>query len=139
MGKNVDRKLRLGIVGSRDFDNYDKVKNAIAFVLASPLNERFTGLQIISGGANGADALGERFAAESEGGVSCSIFHANWDEFGKVAGFKRNTTIVNNSDIVLAFWDGKSRGTKDTIDKTVKANKPVFIFPAGKPRKLQET
>jgi hypothetical protein len=106
------------------------------FILESHLAEKFDGVTIISGGADGADKLGEKFAADSEGGIKCQIHLANWDTEGKVAGPRRNTRIVNDSDIVLAFWDGKSRGTKDTIDKAVKANKPLFIFPAGRPRKL---
>jgi hypothetical protein len=55
-----------------------------------------------------------------------------------VAGLKRNTDIVNASDIILAFWDGQSRGTKDTITKATKAQKPLFIFPAENPRKLSK-
>ena len=135
----MSRNLNVAIVGSRDFVNYNKVKNAMRFILESHLTEKFTGVKIISGGAVGADELGERFAQDSQGGITCDIYHANWDEYGKVAGFKRNTQIVNAADIILAFWDGKSRGTEDTIKKGYKANKPVFIFPAGKPRTLQVT
>jgi hypothetical protein len=46
----------------------------------------------------------------------------------KTAGFKRNTQIVNDADVVVAFWDGTSRGSLDTITKAVKCNKTVIIF-----------
>jgi hypothetical protein len=55
-------------------------------------------------------------------------FPADWDTHGKAAGFMRNQLIVDNCDKVTAFWDGKSKGTLDTITRAVKAGKTVVIF-----------
>jgi len=52
----------------------------------------------------------------------------DWDKYRKSAGFIRNQQIIDACTFVLAFWDGKSKGTKDTIDKARKAKKPTFII-----------
>lgn len=114
-------KIRLAIVGSRGFQDYDFLKQCIDQLAAN--NEI---IEIVSGEARGADTLGERYAREN--GIPTKIFRPDWDKFGKSAGFRRNITIVNNADVVAAFWDGRSRGTANTIDLTKKANKTLFIF-----------
>jgi hypothetical protein len=60
------------------------------------------------------------------------VFPADWDKHGKAAGFLRNTTIIENADWVVAFWDGTSRGTSDSIKKAHAAGKPISVFsPTG--------
>lgn len=59
----------------------------------------------------------------------CEVPKADWGKYGKAAGPIRNQEIVNVSDIVIAFWNKKSRGTKDTIDKALRGNKPVLVIP----------
>ena len=113
--------MKLAIVGSRTFNDYALLANTI-FSSLSPLD--FI-TEIISGGAKGADKLGADFAENN--GIPILIFPAEWGKFGKSAGFIRNQTIVDNCDMVLAFWDGVSRGTADTIAKAKKAKKPTFI------------
>ena len=80
---------------------------------------------IISGGANGADTLAEMFADKF--GCPILIIRPDWDAYGKRAGFLRNEEIVNEADVVLAFWDGESKGTKHTINLTKKAGKKLII------------
>jgi len=85
---------------------------------------------IISGGKRsdglGADTLAEIWADEHN--FTKLIFPPRYDLYpGNVAPLKRNTQIANESDFLLAFWDGKSRGTKDTIDKAWNINKITFI------------
>ena len=82
-------------------------------------------VEVVSGGAKGADSLGERFAKIWRCPVT--IFKPDWS-IGKWAGFIRNQQIVDACDMVLAFWDGNSRGTKDTIHKAKIAKKPTFII-----------
>lgn len=114
--------MKLAIVGGRDFNDYD--------VLVTWANSIFY-LQdtdskiVVSGGARGADSLARRYTEEHI--AEYLEFPADWDKYGKAAGFIRNQTIVDNCDMVLAFWDGKSRGTQDTISKAKKAKKPTFI------------
>jgi len=81
---------------------------------------------IVSGGAYGADALAERFAREK--GIPTIIFKPDWDKYGKSAGFKRNILIVNEADVVVAFWDGFSKGTKNSIELAEKSKKPVIVM-----------
>lgn len=91
---------------------------------------------IISGGARGVDSIAEQAAKESE--LTVLVFPAHWHDtagrYHRDAGFKRNQIIVNESDSVLAFWDGKSRGCADTACKAYKAGKRVVaIGPDGQP------
>jgi hypothetical protein len=100
--------MRVAIVGSRGFSDYEMLKSEInSFVDVSKITE------IISGGAIGADYLAEKFAYEHQ--LKMTVFKPDWST-GKGAGMVRNRTIVENSDWVFAFWDGQSKGTKNSID-----------------------
>jgi hypothetical protein len=101
--------MNLGIVGSRTFNNYDLLKIEI-FKLYSIDSIKC----IVSGGANGADKLAEKFANEFN--LDKKIFLPDWNKYGKKAGYIRNKEIVDYSDKLIAFWDSKSPGTKITIE-----------------------
>ena len=60
--------------------------------------------------------------------INYSIFLPEYDKYGRSAPLKRNLRIIDYADIVLAFWDGSSRGTKFVIDNCKKKNKKVKIF-----------
>lgn len=111
--------MKLAIIGSRSFNNY-----VYLFDVLNPYKDKIT--LIVSDGAIGADRLGERFAVENN--IETLIFIPDWDKFGKSAGYIRNKDIIDNCDKVLAFWDGKSKGTKHSIDYATKLNKPVKIL-----------
>ncbi len=101
--------MKLIIAGGRDFNNYDLVEKEA--------NEMVSGVQnveIISGLAKGADLLGCRFAEEN--GYPLRGFAAEWGKFGRAAGPIRNKLMAKNATHLLAFWDGKSRGTKHMIE-----------------------
>lgn len=115
------KKIRLAIVGSRGFQDYRYLKQCL-----STIENNYEIVEIVSGGARGADTLGERYAHEK--GIPTNIFPADWDRYGRSAGFRRNITIVENADAVAAFWDGQSRGTASTIDLARKAGKQLYIF-----------
>jgi hypothetical protein len=90
---------------------------------------------IVSGGAKGADSLAYEWAINN--GVEVLIFEPKHNDFPKkvrrwMAPKERNTTIVENSDVVLAFWDMKSTGTKDTIDKSVEKGIRVYLYDINK-------
>lgn len=115
----MSEKKHFGVIGSRSFSNYE--------LLASSLNNYvYKGDVIVSGGAKGADSLAERFAKENS--IEFVVYPANWEKFGKSAGFKRNVDIVNSSDIIIAFWDGKSKGTMHSIELAKKMNKKTIII-----------
>jgi len=111
--------MRVAIIGSRNFNDYNKLKEIL-----NSLNLKID--LIISGGAKGADTLGEKYAHENN--IPIKIFYPNWDLYGKKAGFIRNELIVKNSDIIIAFWDGKSKGTNHSINLAKKYNKSLIIY-----------
>jgi hypothetical protein len=109
--------MKIAVVGSRGFRDYPKLKKELDKIN----NENKISL-VVSGGARGADSLGEKWAKENA--IQTLIFKPKW-EFGLNAGILRNKDIVMNSDFVLAFWDQKSPGTKHTIN-FAKQNKKKY-------------
>ena len=81
---------------------------------------------IITGGAIGIDAAVEIYCLRR--GIKNLITHARWIELDTAAGPIRNKHIVQLSDEVIAFWDGKSKGTGGTIKYAQKIKKPIHIF-----------
>ena len=113
------KELRVIIAGSRDFNDYELLKkSAIEIITKKTMLPDLT--RIVSGGARGADTLGERFANEM--GLEISRFIPDWDGLGKRAGYVRNAEMAkfavenDNDGMLIAFWDGQSRGTKHMID-----------------------
>jgi hypothetical protein len=109
---------RIAFVGSRDWNDDRSINNRLHDY--DPATD-----VIVSGAARGADRAAARLARVM--GFKVVEYPADWDRFGKRAGFLRNQAIVDNCDKVVAFWDGESRGTADTIERARKAGKPVTI------------
>lgn len=124
------KELRVIIAGSRDFNDYDLLKKS-----AIDIFNKKTMLpdlsRIVSGGARGADTLGERFANEM--GLEITRFIPDWDGLGKRAGYVRNAEMAkfavqdDNDGMLIAFWDGVSRGTKHMIDLANKYGLEVHV------------
>lgn len=115
--------MNIAIIGGRNFNNYELLKNE----LLKFMEENQVSVDaIISGGAKGADSLAEKFASEI--GVDMVIFKPEYEKFGRGACAVRNTKIIENCDVVFAFWDGKSKGTLDSIKKAKKLDKKMFII-----------
>ena len=112
--------MSIAIVGSRDFKNFDFLEKTI---LENYKIENIT--ELISGGAIGADTLAEQFAIKHS--IPMSIFKLDWDVYGKSAGYKRTSLIIDNSDEIIAFWDGISKETKLSIDLANKSKKKLMI------------
>lgn len=112
--------MKVCIAGSRNFVDYDCLCKLIKNIFKEKQ------ITIISGNAQGADILGELFAKENK--LNLEIYPANWSMHGKAAGYIRNTKMANISDCLIAFWDGKSKGTKNTINNMKRLNKPVLIY-----------
>lgn len=86
--------------------------------------------EIISGGARGIDSCARKYARQR--GLKLTEYLPEYDKYGRSAPLKRNITIIENADLVLAFWDGTSRGTKYVIDNCKKRNIPVQIHMLNK-------
>ena len=82
--------------------------------------------EIVSGGARGIDQCARCYAQEK--GLKLTEFLPDYEQFGRAAPLRRNLTIIEHADLVLAFWDGTSRGTKFVIDRCRERNKPLRIF-----------
>ena len=117
--------MNIAIVGSRNFTNYNYMKNSFLKKLENYLYN--TEITIVSGGAPGADTLAEKIAEEFNLGKPV-VFPAEWKKFGKGAGLIRNTKIVENTDMMLAFPLAESKGTWDAIRKGKNKGIPVHIF-----------
>src|SRR5689334_17588586 len=70
--------------------------------------------EVVSGGARGVDRVGEYWAMTH--GISCLVFEADWEKYGKRAGPLRNAAMAKYADALIAVWDGKSRGTANMIE-----------------------
>jgi hypothetical protein len=111
--------MKVIIAGSRNFNDYNLLKTSCDNLLT-----QFTNIEIVSGTARGADKLGERYAMEK--GYSIKEFPANWS-LGKSAGYIRNDEMAQYADMLIAFWDGTSKGTKHMIDLANKRSINVEI------------
>ncbi len=114
--------MNIAVVGSRNFNDYELLKSSVEEFVVEKTPEHIT---VISGGAKGADSLAEKLASEKN--YDTLIFNPDYKKYGRSAPLIRNTLIIENADVVFAFWDGISRGTKDSISKAEKLNKEVRI------------
>ena len=82
-------------------------------------------IEIVCGEALGADSLGKFYAQRK--GYNVRSYPADWNKYGKSAGIRRNKQMAEVADALVAFWDGKSRGTKNMIEQMRRLKKPVKI------------
>lgn len=127
---------KVAVVGSRDYEDSEYIANVLA-----AFHEKYIIALVVSGGAKGADTLAEAWAKEHD--IPTHIHEARWGEgpqtgagrygnYNPRAGHNRNSAIVRDAEIVIAFttdWS-KSRGTSDTIKKAHKEKLPTFVFDA---------
>lgn len=126
--------IRIIIAGSRDFNDYNKLRaetlKIVKELKLQGFNTKKENVEIVSGTARGADQLGERFAKEFNLGLA--RFPADWDNYGKRAGYLRNAEMSKYAKedkeigVLIAFWNG-SRGTKHMIDLATKDGLKVYI------------
>lgn len=107
--------MKIALIGSR---------NLIVKDLGRYLPEKVT--EIVSGGARGIDACARKYAKAH--GIKLKEFLPEYEKYGRSAPLKRNLQIIDYADLIIAFWDGQSRGTKFVIDNCQKRNKKVRVF-----------
>ena len=81
--------------------------------------------EIVSGGANGIDNCARNYALSHD--LKLTEFLPEYSKYGRSAPLKRNLQIIEYADLVIAFWDGKSRGTKYVIDNCKKQGVQVDV------------
>lgn len=116
--------MKVIIAGGRTFTDYPMLVKVCDNALSKQ-----TEVEIVSGTANGADKLGERYAMEK--GYPINRIAADWDGLGKSAGYKRNEDMAKYADALVVFWDGESKGTKHMIDLAYKYGLKVKIVNYG--------
>lgn len=136
--------MKIAIVGSRGYANLDFVVIKTHELFFPP---KYQGVhhEFISGGSSVKDSNGEETSVDKcaedyidelnriykkhfTKPINKTVFKPDWNKYGKRAGAIRNQQIVDEADKIVAFWDGKSKGTKITIDMAIKANKPIDIL-----------
>lgn len=118
-------ETRLIVCGGVDFCDYDYLKNQLDRLIAY-----YENIRLVSGHARGADTLAERYAAEKS--VPIQVFPAEWKKYGKAAGPIRNRAMLEyakeETPVVAAFWNGKSRGTGNMLKQAKAAGAECHIF-----------
>lgn len=112
--------MKVIIAGGRNFRNYDLLQKKCDVLLRNQKN-----IEIVSGGAKGADYWGECYAEDNN--LRLKIFKADWDKYGKSAGYRRNVQMAEYADALIAFWDGKSKGTGHMINIAKEHNLKVRV------------
>ena len=118
--------MKVIIAGGRDFTNVN--------VMATTLNNlqdvdhviEIEKLTLICGMARGADLTAYKLF--SEVGLPVKMYPADWDQYGKSAGYIRNKQMADVADMLIAFWDGESKGTAHMINTMKQQHKSVFVF-----------
>lgn len=112
--------MKIAIIGTREYGNINLEQEIINRMLI------FRNDTIISGGARGIDTLAAMYARKH--GMKLLEFRPDYATYGRGATFVRNRQIVDEADVVIAFWNGTSRGTKYTIEYAKKKHVPVIII-----------
>ena len=110
--------MKVIIAGGRDYHEYETLLEAIK-------ESQFDITTVVSGGAKGVDALGERYADEMN--KELNVFEADWATHRRAAGPIRNRKMSENAEALIAIWDGQSRGTKNMIETATKKGLLVYV------------
>ena len=120
----MNQEYKLIVAGGRDFMDYSLLVEELEKLANTTLQDK--AVSIVSGMARGADSLAYHYARTNN--IHVYQFPADWNKYGKGAGYKRNEAMGRMADGVLAFWDGKSRGTKHMIEAMTLMGKDVFTI-----------
>lgn len=119
---NSNIQLNLGVVGSRTYTDKD-----LMFAWLDRLQKELGPFdRIITGDSNGPDILAKFWGNSNN--IEIKVCYADWTRQGNQASYLRNINIIENSDLVVAFWDGDSKGTAHAIRITRSLNKPLLVI-----------
>ena len=114
--------FKLIVAGSRSFADFDRLSADLDYLLSKKSPDE---VEIVSGGAAGADALAERYARAR--GLAFRAFPADWRRWGKFAGPIRNRQMADYGSAAVVYWDGRSRGSADMISSASAAGLRVVV------------
>jgi predicted Rossmann fold nucleotide-binding protein DprA/Smf involved in DNA uptake len=113
--------LKVAIVGSRHFSEPDRVADYVRSLPAKA--------SIVTGSASGVDAAATKAAREK--GIPVQVMPASFDEMADASkAAARNQRLVDACDVLVAFWDGSSKGTRATVERALDSGKEVHVFVA---------
>ncbi len=115
--------MKIVIGGCRNFEDYAVFCDFVSACLENEAKQH--AITILSGHCAGVDQMAERYAKEH--GLDLEIFPADWAKYGRAAGPMRNREMVKQADGVIAFWDGKSKGTASLLGYADKLNKQIYL------------
>ena len=110
--------MKVIIAGSRTIDDYQRL---VSVIDASG----YAITEVVSGTARGVDKLGEQWANNNN--IPIKQFPANWNEYGKAAGYIRNREMAEYADAAVILWDNYSKGTENMITEMIKKKKPIYL------------
>jgi len=122
------------IAGGRDFNSMKVLEATMKYVMA-PDGENIQVDEVITGCAVGADTLGMKWAEAN--GIPVTKMPASWKEHGKKAGIMRNLQMAHEGDVLVAFWDTKSKGTGHMISIAQKKGLKVIVRQYNLPEKAR--
>ena len=114
--------MKIIIAGGRDFTDKEGLLQTFHQITNHTPNKDIT---VISGCAKGADSVGQWIANEYR--LLIERYPADWDTYGKSAGYARNELMATKATHLLAAWDGQSKGTKHMIDIGRKYNLIITV------------
>ena len=122
-------KTRIIVCGGRDFNDELLFNSSLDYILAG-----YNDIELVSGHAKGADTFAERYGERN--GIPVTIFKPDWKEYGKAAGVIRKKQMLlyakQENPVIIAFWDGKSRGTKNMLELGERTNTVCHVIRYGK-------
>ena len=117
------RWTNICVNGSRACNDEEFVRINLVNTIASMSTGMIT---FILGGAIGADTLAFKFARDNK--FCIEEYLPDWKEYGKAAGMIRNSKMIERADVLISFWDGESKGTRDTINKALNKGIETHVF-----------
>jgi len=117
--------VKVAIVGSRRFADPERVRE---YVQSLPPRA-----SIITGSASGVDAAATKAARAK--GIPVQVLPASFDELADASkSAARNQRLVDACDVLVAFWDGASKGTRATVERALDSGKEVHVFVGATPK-----
>ena len=123
------------VAGSRNYFDWEEFRDIMNYIC-----KKYDVTELVSGGAKGTDSMAEKYSKINN--IPIKVFKADWDYYGKSAGFKRNVEMHNylnqfKDRACICFWDGKSSGTQHNFQLCKKNNTELIVYLYPKHMKIE--